>query len=294
MAEEGAFRRAARRLQIAQPPLSQAIRQLELELGVPLLIRSTRGVELTTAGAQLVEHAREILSRVEDAISAVRQETASGFLRVGLVGGMLAAAELTGPILQSFQMAHPKLQLSLCELNFAEQTEPLARGAVDVAIVRPPYHDRRIDMFPVLGEPRELFVSTRHPLSTADEVRVDDILDEPMLDMSRAPAEWSAFWLLDELRDGPAPGHGRIDAVTVHEFELALALRRGALTVAASVPRLAPNPMLVGIPLRDASPSMIAVARRRGDRRIAVTEFIRHAGVICRLQHDLVPDAVLP
>ena len=76
VAEEGHVGRAARRLRLAQPPLSRQIRSLEEELGAPLFARTPRGMRLLPAGATFLEHARAILSRLDDAVDAVRRKSA--------------------------------------------------------------------------------------------------------------------------------------------------------------------------------------------------------------------------
>ena len=102
VADAGGIRKASRRLHLTQPSLSQALRQLEAELGVELIRRSARGAELTEAGAELVDYARDILDRANTAKIAMRRhaEQRSSTLRIGLLEGTIAAGELTA--------AHPR------------------------------------------------------------------------------------------------------------------------------------------------------------------------------------------
>ncbi len=93
VAQESSFTRAAQRLHISQPPLSQQIGDLESELGTRLLMRTSRRVELTTAGAAFLEHAKAILERVDQARSHARAvgSGSSGRLDIGLSGSLLLA-----------------------------------------------------------------------------------------------------------------------------------------------------------------------------------------------------------
>jgi DNA-binding transcriptional LysR family regulator len=292
IAEERSLRRAARRLHLGQPGLSQTVRRLEDELGVELLVRSPQGVELTAAGTELAKRAPAILASMEDAAAAVRGHAMIDVLRIGLVGGMVAAGELTGPLIAAFGAAYPRTRLELREVNLVQQTALLANGSVDVAIVRPPYDDPAIELVPLIAEPRTLLLGAEHPLAGAGEVALEEVLSHPMLELTRAPVEWNAFWHLDDLRDRPAPPTVPVDAATIDEFELALALHAGAHTVAASVPRMSASSVLVALPLPDVPPSVIAAARRRSDRRPVVLRFLEHAREFCEHSSALLPGAV--
>ena len=135
LAEELHFGRAARRLNISQPPLSFNIKQLEASLGVELFTRNSHGVRLTPAGEAFRKSAQRVLAEAGAAALQVR-EVAAGVtsrVRIGFVGSMLfrGMPERLG----EFQAAHPQVQVELAELNSAEQLEALARGAIDLGFV---------------------------------------------------------------------------------------------------------------------------------------------------------------
>lgn len=135
LAEELHFGRAARRLNISQPPLSFNIKQLEASLGVELFSRNSHGVRLTPAGEAFRQSAQRVLAEAGAAALQVR-EVAAGVtsrVRIGFVGSMLfrGMPERLG----EFQAAHPQVQVELTELNSAEQLEALARGAIDLGFV---------------------------------------------------------------------------------------------------------------------------------------------------------------
>lgn len=141
VAEELHFGRAAERLGIAQPPLSQQIKKLEQELGVKLFQRNSRRVELTDAGRSLLGEARLILERIEVAREVARQFSAgiSGSLNLGAVS---PALDTFLPVqIQHFVQTHPTIRISLHELRSDEQLEWLRTGRLDVGFLRIYEHD---------------------------------------------------------------------------------------------------------------------------------------------------------
>ncbi len=138
MAQELSFRGAAEKLNMAQPPLSAQIKALERELGVTLLKRTTRLVQLTHAGRVFLEEARAVLAASAQAEQRAREaeQGLAGTLRVGLIAPM-ANAWLAG-VLRDFQQHFPRVQLSLFELTSAEQLRRLRAHELDVGLLRPP------------------------------------------------------------------------------------------------------------------------------------------------------------
>lgn len=138
VAEELNFRRAADRLHMAQPPLSQAIRRLEENLGAPLFHRSQRRVTLTRTGEVLLDEAHALLDLADRAMAHVRDvaQGRMGRIEVGFV--LSASYVLLPPILRRFRAEHPAVELGLHELNTAAQIEALKRRRLDVGLVRLP------------------------------------------------------------------------------------------------------------------------------------------------------------
>ena len=138
VAETLHFGRAAERLHISQPPLSRAIRSLEAALGAELFARTKRRVELTPAGAQLLEEARRILMQLERATHQV-QAVASGEqgrLRLGFVS--LADYGVLPGLLKAFKSAKPGVSLALREMLSPEQAAALSAGELDFGLLLPP------------------------------------------------------------------------------------------------------------------------------------------------------------
>jgi DNA-binding transcriptional LysR family regulator len=138
VAEQLHFGRAAAALNISQPPLSRAIRALEEQLGVVLLARSRRRVELTPEGAHLLGEARRILEQLERAAGAVRAMASGerGRLRIGFVS--LADYGVLPELLKAYKAAQPGVALALREMLSPEQAAALAAGELDFGLLLPP------------------------------------------------------------------------------------------------------------------------------------------------------------
>jgi len=159
VAEELHFGRAAQRLHISQPPLSQQVRQFEEQVGTPLFVRNTRSVQLTLAGEHLLASLRQILHDGDTALvragRAARGEL--GALTVGFTSS--AAYKVLPDIVARYRNAYPGIELSLVERESAELLDGLLAERIDVALMR--RHD-------ALDDPRLLFdVAEREPLVVA-------------------------------------------------------------------------------------------------------------------------------
>lgn len=140
VAEEGHVTRAAERLGIQQPPLSQQIQALEAELDAQLFHRRPRGMELTRAGRALLDEAREIVARVDQA-SARTRRTAQGEIGRVAVGVTTAVAfhPIVSRVIRSFSEAHPRVSVSLTEDRASELIDGLKRGVIDAVLCWSPF-----------------------------------------------------------------------------------------------------------------------------------------------------------
>ena len=182
VAEELHFGRAAERLHIAQPPLSAQIRQLEAELGVTLLHRTTRRVELAPAGEVLLARAREILASVDratqDTQRAARGEL--GRLAVGFTGSSTYA--LLPTLAAALRSALPGVLLELHgELLTPAQVASLLDGTLDLGLLRPPVRQRELAFEVIRWEPLIAAVPQAHPLAAADAVPLEKLSAEPFI-----------------------------------------------------------------------------------------------------------------
>jgi len=166
VAEEGQFTRAASRLAMQQPPLSQQIRMLEEEVGFELFERLPRGVVLTPAGAAFAEDAQGLLAGLQQAVSKAKRIAVGevGFLSIGLTSSA-GFHPLTTEVIRAFRQAHPEVSVDLAELNAAEVIEKLASGQIHVAFLRKPVDMPDSLSFDLLfDEPMVVVLPTGHAL----------------------------------------------------------------------------------------------------------------------------------
>ena len=187
VAEELHFGRAAARLFIAQPPLSQQIQQLERELGVSLLARTSRRVQLTPAGAAFLSEARQILSRVTQAADtakrAARGET--GWLGIGFAAS--ATYDLLPAVLHDFRALFPEVALSLQELNAAEQATALTDNHIHVGFARPYAPHPAAVVSAIQQEPFLAALPAAHPLAQESSLRLSALAEEPFISFPELP-----------------------------------------------------------------------------------------------------------
>jgi DNA-binding transcriptional LysR family regulator len=188
VAEERHFGRAARRLHIAQPPLSRQIQALEAELGFPLLERSRRSVELTAAGAVLLERARVLFTEVERAVQEARRASTgeTGRLSVAYLSS-LAYSGLT-PLLRALRESLPSVELTLRELSPAEQLSALKQGRVDVGFVRGPVEDPSLASECIRRERLLVALPADHPLAARRRIQLSALALEPFVSFPRSRA----------------------------------------------------------------------------------------------------------
>ncbi|GAA3972943.1 LysR substrate-binding domain-containing protein [Actinomadura viridis] len=182
VAEELHFGRAAARLTMAQPPLSQAIRRLEAELGVELLHRSTRRVELTDAGRGYLARARRILHEVDEAAQEARRVAAGavGHLAIGCVGS--ATYSLLPALSRGLRRELPGVDFSFRgEMLVPDQTAALRAGGIDLALLRPPIADLSLTVLPLRRDRLVVAVPADHPLATRRRVGVADMADADLI-----------------------------------------------------------------------------------------------------------------
>jgi DNA-binding transcriptional LysR family regulator len=189
VAEELHFRRAALRLHVSQPPLSQQIKGLEAELGCRLLERTRRRVELTPAGEAFLRDARAMLAELDVAVSTARAIDAgqAGVLRVSFVGSALLS--ILPAAVQRFRRARPGVEIELRERSTAEQLRALSTGVVDVALVRPPIQsDIDVHLREVVRERTIACIPADHELAELRRIPLKRMAAEPLVLFPRPQA----------------------------------------------------------------------------------------------------------
>lgn len=181
VAEELHFSRAARRLNMAQPPVSQSIRRLEDDLGVTLFNRSRRGVELTEAGQIFLVEARRTLMQAELARKmAQRAVSGSAEVRVSFVGAALN--DFLPQMVVQFHGAHPKTRLTLVEMISRDQVQGLLAGDFDIGFVLG--HAEYSESFERLVVERSLYVAAvpaHWDIAKQDSVTLAELAREPFI-----------------------------------------------------------------------------------------------------------------
>ena len=184
VAEERHFSRAAQRLHVSQPPLSQQIQALEAELGVPLFTRGRGGVQRTAAGDALLPLARGILDAVEHAMTQTRRvgRGETGRLTVGFAGSM-PFTDIMPRLLRDYRAAWPQVTLDLREQPSQAQIDDLLAHRLDLGFIRPTalMHDARLATLVVQREPLLAAVHSDHPLAAQLRVSLADLRDQPFV-----------------------------------------------------------------------------------------------------------------
>ena len=238
VAAEGSFSRAAEKLNMAQPPLSRQIQQLEAELGVRLLDRG-RPVTLTEAGRYLFEQARQILARADE-IRAMTRRIGDGKIRqfsVGFVASTLY--EALPELIRRFRVNLPGIELVLSEMTTLEQIAALKDGRIDVGFGRLRFDDDGITREVIREEHLSVAVPRGHAFTLrAGALKLRHTADEPLIVYPRAPRPSYADQVLSFYRDrGIEPKV----AFEVRELQTALGLvvaGAGICLVPSSVRRL--------------------------------------------------------
>ncbi|MDI3417736.1 LysR family transcriptional regulator [Streptomyces luteolus] len=248
LAEELHFGRSAARLFMSQPAFSQQIRMLEQRLGLRLVERTTRRVELTSAGQALLSEARTVTAAMAGLRRTVESQSRAAAGRV-VVGTLAAesAMPITRAILGEVHAKHPQLKVELFNLNFVNQYDALARGEVDIAFLRPPV-PAGFQTLKLAEEPRVVCLPADDSLAEKDVLTLDDLSARTMTTMPpESPRAWRDFWAVNPRPDG-VPIHFGPVAVDVEGVLHAVAHGQAIGILPASAREFYPRP---GIRYRD-------------------------------------------
>ena len=184
VASSHSFTRAAEELGISQPALSRSIQKLENELGVPVLVRKTRSVELTDAGVTLKTRAEQILSIVDDAKAEICDDGRTGRIRLGAIPTV--APYFLPKFLKRFAKAFPDASTEIYEDTTKNLLRNCSEGEVDLALVALPISERYLEVQELFEE--ELFVALPkdHPLTQKSQLRWSDIESQPFVMLDEA------------------------------------------------------------------------------------------------------------
>jgi DNA-binding transcriptional LysR family regulator len=275
LAEELHFARTAERLRLAPASISQTIKKLERRIGAPLFTRTTRRVELTALGRQLLDDLSPAYAQVQ---AAIARAIASGHgntgeLRLGYMSA--AAARRVLALVDTFRAVAPDAQVSIHETALADLVGPLRAGEIDLSVLPLPVAEPDLSVGPVLlSETALLAVSADNPLARRTRVTADDLTGQTFLFAQNLPA----YWLDHHL----PTARWATTTITVPGFQEMLAYvtsGRGVAVVGAQTEQLYPRPGLVCVPFERTATFDYALVWRTGQLTPLASAFLRHATV---------------
>jgi DNA-binding transcriptional LysR family regulator len=260
VAEELHFGRAAERLHIAQPSLSHQIRRLEEQLGVSLLERNSRNVQLTPAGEALLDEGRKMLSHAQHAIQTARAAGAPR-LTVGFYGS--AGSELLPDVLRAFSERCPSVEVRVRELLLGS-TDDLLDGTVNIAFTRLLPGQTELEVEILTEEPRLAALASTHRLAGRPTLSFTDLRDESFVINPVARADSPpGRWLAEQRRHG-LPGRVAAHATSLQEVLALVAAGRGVCLLPQAVAHHHPRAGVSYVPVTDADPAVVSLAWQRG------------------------------
>jgi len=260
LAEELHFGRAAERLSITPPSLSQQISRLEQQLDVKLFDRSPRKVELTRHGRELLPLARRVQDDHDQLLAwgrSLQREQKTPLLRVGVVAA--GAGALTTAAIASTMQAIPQARIEMRRLGFFDVASELESGNVDVVFAPSPMRlPPRIRVEPLWVEPRVLVVPAGHPLADRESVAIAETNDQVFVSVAGGTPEVVDWWIVDPRPDGSRVKRGPTADSVDGLFEL-VAAGAGVNIAGQSASRQYRRDELGFIPITDIEPAMIVL-----------------------------------
>ena len=221
VAEELHFGRAAERLDMAQPPLSRQIAQLERDLDVRLFDRSRAQIRLTPAGEVLLERARAILDQIDSAFREVTRigQGSAGRLRIAFVGS--ASHGVLPTIIKSYRSHYPDVDLALGAMNNAELERALVSREIDIAVARPSLRGQDFRSVELHREPLVLAMPDNSRLNAQGSIALKDLAEETFVLYPRRPRPSFADHILGVLA---AEGITPKDTIFAQDYQTAISL----------------------------------------------------------------------
>jgi DNA-binding transcriptional LysR family regulator len=288
VAETLNFSRAAERLHLSQPPLSQQVRRLEEELGAKLFDRSKRQIKLTAAGEVFATQARAILAQCDEAakLAARAEKGELGHLRLGLWQPPVPPVQtrLIIECLGAFAKRSPDVHLTLQSLLPAEQIKAVKDGGIDVGFVRLPIsqNGRGIALETILREPIVLAMSENNPLARFKTVPLRELSSQRYIMYGRdANADFHNFMAKACRREG-----FNLNIAYFQDDLYSVWALIGAGLGVALAPASLRELRLPGIVFRRFEPALplmeMALVYARGDKRLVVSQFLEIARKVAR------------
>lgn len=263
VADLGSFRAASEALHLSQSALSRRADKLEEALGVQLLLRTTRKVELTTVGRGFVPRARSVLNELENALVGIQEvsDRLSGLVTIACVPS--AVAYFLPGVVRKYHEQYPRISIRIIDESSSQVLMAVARGEADFGLTYIGVNDADIDFKPLLEEPFVAAVRRDHPLAQRDAVDWADLCDHEYISLAQGSGN---RFLIDQAlaHSGMRPRH----FCEVQHVPALVSMVEAGLGVGV-VPRLAmpdeEHASLASVPLRNPEVSRtIGLIHRRG------------------------------
>ena len=281
VAEERHFTRAAAKLGIGQPPLSQQIKDLEAEIGTQLFHRLAHGAELTAAGEAFLEGVKEMPALAQQATKAAQRAARgeTGSLRVGFTASS-AFNTVVPSAIRAFRRAYAGVELTLEEANTTRLVAGLQDGSFDVAFLRPGGAESEAFQVRLLSEePMMVALPARHPAAAQQEVELAILKDDPFLLFPRSIGPTLYDGIMGACREaGFEPKIGQL-APQIASIINFVAAELGVSIVPASMSQLQVSGVTYRPIAGQAPTARLALAYRRGETSAVVRNFIARAEV---------------
>lgn len=275
LGEELNYRRAAEKLFITQPALSNAIKQLEHQFGVALLRRNTREVALTDLGAAWLPQVQQALGGVDAVIGnlVTLSGTRQGVLRLGYLIG--TGADLLFRIVRHFEAAFPDVTVEPIEFDFSDPTAGLHDGVTEVAVIRPPVDLPEHRMLILDSETWVACLPRDHRLAGRTEIEISELLDDPIVCAPVTAGSWRDYWLAMDARGNRPPTIAGVAAT--YEAETTMVARGlGISFTTSAVARFYDRPGITYVPITNRPPCHTALAWHPGTLSPQADALVRH------------------
>lgn len=273
LAEELHFARTAERLRLTPAAVSQSIKKVERRFGAPLFTRTTRRVDLTPLGRQLLDDLAPAYAQVERAIAraVATGHGLTGDLRLGYM-----SAAMTRPLLaliKTFRTGTPEIKVSIRETTLADLYGPLRRAELDLCVLPLPVTEPDLTVGPILlSEAALLAVPAGHPLGRLNSVTAADLGEETFLFAQDLPEYWIGHHL-------PTPySAAKITSLPGFQEMLAYVVSgHGVAVVGAQAEHFYPRPDMTCVPIENAPAFDYALVWRTGNVPALAQAFVNHA-----------------
>lgn len=260
------FGRAAEALHTTQPSLTRQIRRLEGQVGARLIDRTPRGSQLTEAGEVFLPLAQSLLRSAATAVAAARAAARPSRITVGYTTGLFITAAV-----RELRHRHPGAEVRTLALPCDEPRAALLEHRVDAVVTPLLFPADDLDVTVLYYEPRVLVIPNDHRLAGKESVTLDDIADEPLVQVRDTDPAWDAQWRVSPRPDGrPAP-NGPVAETLADKFELIAAGHAAIISAGPHATGIRPD--LTTIPIEGLAPAHVVVATRAGDTTPLVTAF---------------------